>query len=208
MKLSLPTHSLLSKREAFPLCQERGWASRPTLGHTLPAWTTKGAGKGQHLQTQEQGNNSQEPSLLPRRGLAQSSLAAFINSIIGHKTLTFKPPLLSSPQSAFTASTESTQTCSCHYSFSGRGGCHTSGIRKIRNEGSIILGCAQFTGQTPKGSFLLDPRRYCRAKLSERRLGFKPTLQHQTSINSIRILPAHKSVGSSCTTQTTKCQAA
>lgn len=62
----------------------------------------------------------------------------------------------------------------------------------LHQEGGSIPGCAQLTGQTPEGSFLLDPRRCCRAKQSERRLGSKPTLQHKTSINSSGIWPLHK----------------
>lgn len=73
VKLSLPTHSLPSRREAFPFCQECGWASRPTLGHAPPACGTKGAGDArrsqrQHLQPQQQGNDSQKPPLLPGKG--------------------------------------------------------------------------------------------------------------------------------------------
>lgn len=140
--------------------------------------------KGQHLQTQQQGKDSQEPPLLPgKEGWlraiqhCQQDTDFSISSVCSH---CIHPELLMPLQ----------------HSWRGR-------LALLLQEGGSIPGCAQFTGQTPEGSFWLDPRRCCRAKQSERRLGSKPTLQHKTSINSTGIWPLHKSVGSSCTTLTT-----
>lgn len=80
MKLSLPTHSLPSRREAFPFCQECGWASRPTLAHAPPAWGTKGAGDAQSAGTSKPNSREMAPRNLlcfQEKGACSKQLSCF-----------------------------------------------------------------------------------------------------------------------------------